>query len=110
MGLNFYQLDRATGLFIKKMAPVDITANRHRDQMYVDPNREKAVRPIEHESSKYIGVIYRNKCNRPWQARIKIEGASIVIGYFLTEREAAIAYDNQAIKLGRKTNILKKAS
>lgn len=47
-------------------------------------------------SSKYKGVSW-DRCAKRWQAKIKIDGVQIKIGYFSDEVEAAIAYDKQAL-------------
>lgn len=67
------------------------------------------------ENKKYKGVIYRKYDRgrltpRPWRATICVNGSSISLGVFDTERKAAIAYDRYVIKknLKRTLNILKK--
>lgn len=46
-------------------------------------------------SSKYKGVFYVKRANR-WAAQIGINSKSTHIGYFLTENEAALAYNEKA--------------
>src|SRR6202790_3293681 len=48
-------------------------------------------------SSIYKGVLWRKDKNR-WQAKIVYNGKQHHLGYFKFEKEAAIAYDNAAIK------------
>jgi hypothetical protein len=48
-------------------------------------------------ASKYKGVCPTNR-NRPWQARIKVNGKTINLGTYKTEIEAAKAYDVAAKK------------
>jgi hypothetical protein len=47
--------------------------------------------------SVFKGVV-RNRSSR-WAARIQVDGAPIHLGYFLTQREAAHAYNEAAIQL-----------
>ncbi len=49
-------------------------------------------------SSKYKGV-YWNKIGKQWRAHIGISGKVIHLGYFRSEKKAALAYDEIAIKL-----------
>lgn len=53
-------------------------------------------------TSKYRGVFYiKNKnCKKRWVAQIKHNYKTIRIGSYLTEKEAAVAYNNKAIELG----------
>ena len=53
--------------------------------------------------SLYRGVDF-HKTNKVWRARITVDKVCIWIGTYSTELDAAIAYDEVAIKLGRKTN------
>lgn len=54
--------------------------------------------PGEHGTSRYKGVC-RYKATRKWMAYIGYQNRVIHIGYFDDEEEAAIAYDDMAIKL-----------
>ncbi len=58
------------------------------------------------KTSEYKGVHW-NTNSRKWCARIIISGNSKSLGQYKFERDAAIAYDKEAAKLGRETNILK---
>lgn len=104
MGLTL-QFSRQLGRFIKIEPVIDITRNHH-NKFYIPPSAN-AYRPKK-TTTEYTGVLFREGCRRPWQARIKIGKELVLLGYFGTDREAAIAFDKVAIKLGRKTNILKK--
>ena len=57
-------------------------------------NRQKNV----NGSSKYRGVRYVGKVNR-WRANIKLNGKKINVGSFLTEIEAALAWNKKALEL-----------
>lgn len=56
-------------------------------------------------ASKYIGVCY-HKYSRSWRARLTNNKKTKMIGYFKTEKEAAIAYNIEAQKFGYKLNII----
>jgi len=68
-------------------------------------NRKKIIK----KTSVYNGVYY-DKRARGWVSRIHdLQGKSIWLGVFVTEKEAAIAYDQKAIELGYLTrNVLQK--
>lgn len=56
-------------------------------------------RPHKKSKSKYKGVSYDNsKGLKHWRARITLNYKRILLGRFLTEKEAAIAYNNAALK------------
>ena len=56
-------------------------------------------------TSIYKGV-YFEKANKKWRARIKINGKAIHLGYFMSEVDAAKAYNEKAAELfGKFTNL-----
>jgi group I intron endonuclease len=60
--------------------------------------------------SKYFGVNYTSNNNRDyWRVRFRINNKMKSIGYFKTEEEAALAYNNYIIKnnLSKPLNIIK---
>lgn len=70
---------------------------------------------IHFTENNYIGVnpnmttkSVSFKKEYPFAAQIRVNGKVCNLGFFKTEREAALAYDRKAIELGRETNILKK--
>lgn len=44
-------------------------------------------------TSKYKGVSLKPGRKKPWRARISLDGKQVILGDFLTEEEAAFAYD-----------------
>lgn len=65
-----------------------------------------AVQMKKNASSKFMGVTY---CpgKRKWQAGITISGRSKYIGYFITEEEAAKAFDKEVVKREGRQNSLR---
>lgn len=54
-------------------------------------------RPHRNSTSQYKGV-YWYKALRKWHSRISVAGEQIHLGYFMSEMDAALAYDNAARK------------
>lgn len=59
------------------------------------------------KESQFIGVFFRAGCRNCWQAAMTIKGKFVNLGFYAEDKDAALAYDREAIKLGRPTNILK---
>lgn len=53
---------------------------------------------LKNSSSKYKGVLYY-KAYKKWSANIFKKGKNYFLGYFETQEEAAIAYNNKAVEL-----------
>lgn len=50
--------------------------------------------------SGYMGVSYVRTCPKnPWKAYIRSHGQYITIGYYPTKREAALAFNREALRL-----------
>lgn len=49
-------------------------------------------------TNKFKGIVKRPNRNKPWHARIKVNKKEISLGYYVTQEEAAKAYDQAAIK------------
>lgn len=59
-------------------------------------------------TSKFKGVTWHTELQK-WRATITLPNKTRMnLGYFNYERDAAIAYDKMAARLGKPTNILKK--
>lgn len=58
-------------------------------------NRVKSI--VRQSFSQYKGVSYRTNRSKPWVAQISVYGQPRTLGYYLSEIEAASAYDSAAI-------------
>jgi len=65
-----------------------------RSQNNLNSDKKDYFRPT---ASKYKGV-YWSKEKSKWYARITVERKTYALGYFSTEREAALAYNKAALK------------
>lgn len=59
--------------------------------------------PFNPKESKFKGVTYslvhkRDTLTKPWRARIRVDGNLLTIGWFATQEEAAMAYNEAATK------------
>jgi hypothetical protein len=50
-------------------------------------------------TSRYRGVSRTNSANLPWRAALGYRGARHYLGTFATEREAALAYNEAALRI-----------
>lgn len=60
--------------------------------------RNRAIKKLDPIGSKYKGIRKALRGGK-WEARIKINGKSMCLGYFLTEKEAHEAYNKKALEL-----------
>lgn len=72
-----------------------------RQNMQNQHTRRIKNRPVKPKSSKYKGVSYdlvhkKDTLTKPWRARIRVDGILKNIGWFRTEKEAALAYNETA--------------
>lgn len=58
----------------------------------------QGVGKLRNKTSKYVGVSW-NSVRKKWQAEITKEGKKKYLGRFITDVEAAIAYNTEALKL-----------
>ena len=66
-------------------------------QPAVDLYRKLSLRPSANKKySKYRGVGKSQNPNKPWKASFTFQGIKTFLGHFVTEREAAEAYNRMA--------------
>ena len=88
-GLSIDRVDNSLGY-----SPSNCKWSTRTEQQY---NQHK--KKLDNATSKYRGVS-RYKGRDKWRCRIYIDGKETVLGYFNSEEEAAIAYNNKLDKLG----------
>lgn len=101
MAAFYYQLDRESGHYIKKEKHFKLT-----NQVFNKTIETRHIAKPTEKKTSYIGVYWVQRQLR-WRAEIMINKLVITLGHFTDPKAAALAYDKQAIRLGRKTNILK---
>ena len=79
------------------------TLDNRKENLRICTHKENIQNQKKRINSKsgYKGVSFINRPNKltkPWLARITINSKSTYLGYFKTAKEAAIAYDEAAIK------------
>jgi hypothetical protein len=71
--------------------------NRRSNLRICDPSLNQANRKIrQNTTSQFKGVRYRAD-RKKWEARIKVKGRGMFLGYFGAETQAARAYDTAAV-------------
>lgn len=71
------------------------------DHLNLPPRIQRPVHPQKPRTGRFTGVSYRARDAKKWMARISVNGRDQHIGRFATEKEAAEAYDEACIRLGR---------
>jgi len=74
--------------------------NNQRANLRICTTQENAMNrnPHKNSSSKFKGVSW-HKCAKKWRAQLKYKGEVIYLGCFLSERVAALTYNNKAIEI-----------
>jgi hypothetical protein len=56
-------------------------------------------------TSKYVGVCWNDR-RKQWRSAISILGNKRILGYFDSEKTAALAYNEMAIRYGKPYNVI----
>jgi|ERR1044072_1874078 hypothetical protein len=112
MALDYKTFSRALGKWVsgKKKPDISKSTGKVGSPVKMKKVTKSPVRTdVSRKETTFTGVYFRYKSGgmKPWQALMVVAGQHISLGYFDTDRLAAIAYDKKAIQLGRPTNILK---
>lgn len=75
------------------------TLDNRKNNLRICTHKENCRNSTKHikATSKYKGVCKMQDCNR-WRATIGVNGKTLHIGLYASEEDAAIAYNNAAIK------------
>ena len=81
-----------------KFSDEDVQAEKQKK-----PRKLSDIERIESQETDYKGVSW-DKGNQRWQARIQIDKKQKFLGYFDSDYDAAMKYDEEARKQGRAVN------
>ena len=83
----------------------NVKTDNRLENLQIVTNRHNSTKDLK-GSSKFPGVSW-SRPNKKWKANIKIDGKLNYLGYFSTEYEAALAYQNALAKLQENESIFR---
>ena len=81
-----------------KISNEDVQAEKQKK-----PRKLKGMERIERQETEYVGVSW-NKDSQQWSSQIQIAGKQKTLGYFDSDYDAAMKYDEEARKQGKAVN------
>lgn len=90
-------LKTGDGMLVDHKNGIGLDNRKENLRVCTKTENQRNQKPRHTKNSRYKGVGFFKRDNK-WRARISVNGKDVELGKFLTEKEAALAYNYAAIK------------